>query len=647
MTGLAQSAPAPLEEPLQRTPLGEPFSARYGDVYASRSGALGQARTVFLGGCGLLDDAARWRDRRQFVVLETGFGLGTNFLATWQAWRADPRRPQRLDYVAVELHPLSAADLLSACADPELLELARELAARWPAAIGGLHVLELEQGRVRLLLALGDAQSMLRQLDLGADAVFLDGFAPSRNPAMWSPELLLEVARLCRPDARVASYTVARRVCDGLRQAGFEVRKLPGYGGKAQRLEGIARTRPGGWRARAARAQPGSAVVIGAGLAGAACAHALARRGWQVEVLDAHGVSAGASALPAGLAHVRPAAADDRLARLTRAGLGWLRAALPAPEAAGLFDDDGVLMSGELPRRAGLAAQAAQWPSQWLHEFDAEQAARAAGTRAAPRAWWTAGGAVAAAALCRAWLRHPRITLRAPMPVHALARDATAADWRALDEQGRELARAPVCVLACAFDAARLLRTSGLRGERGIPRLRTQAGQGFVVPAQALPALQGLRAGVMEGTYALPLPAAAAQAAGLDARQRWLFVGATYEHAQQQPLSAQQAWEHIGAGLSAWCADTGWPVQPPAQARTFRGERAVAGDRLPLIGRWPHADAPGDSGLYLSVGMGSRGLLLSALGAQCIVGLLEGEPAPLELELLQALDPLRPGLRHD
>ena len=97
---------------------GQASSPRYGDIYASRAGALGQARGVYLQGCGLLDTPPRWAGREQFTVLETGFGLGVNFLATWAAWRADPQRCARLDYVSLELHPVRAADLLRGVDQP-------------------------------------------------------------------------------------------------------------------------------------------------------------------------------------------------------------------------------------------------------------------------------------------------------------------------------------------------------------------------------------------------------------------------------------------------------------------------------------------------------------------------------------------------
>jgi tRNA 5-methylaminomethyl-2-thiouridine biosynthesis bifunctional protein len=631
-------------EALQHGANGEPYSARYGDVYASRAGAAGQAREVFLRGCGLLGEQARWRDRRQFVVLETGFGLGSNFLATWQAWRDDPRRPEVLHYVALELHPLPAEDLLRECADPQWREMAGQLRERWPPAIQGLHPVWLEGGRLRLLLAFGDAPSLLQGLELGADAVYLDGFAPSRNPRMWSRELLAQVAALCRPGARAATYTVAGTVREGLRAVGFETRKAPGYAGKAQRLEADLRA-PACTRARLERPRAGSALVVGAGLAGAACAQALAARGWRVRVLDARGASAGASSLPAGLAHLRPAAADESLARLTRAGLAWLHQSLE-PRAGDLLAGDGVWMSAGHARLARLASHAADWPERLLRHVDPRDCSARTGLPQAPAAWWTAGGAVAAGALCKAWLGRPGIELRAPCAVHALRFEASSACWLALDAQGQVLERAPVCVLACAGDGERLLRASHLHDGAPGPMLRTQSGQGFIVAARDVGALRDLRCGVMGAAYALPLPPAAIAARGLDPGQRWLFVGATHEHAGKPAWTVPQAWEHVGAGLREWCAGQPWPPSLPDSAIPFRGERAGGADRLPLAGRWRCASAGDAPGLYLSLGMGSRGLLLSTLAAQLIVSELEGEPAPLERELLDLLDPCRASLRH-
>ena len=680
------SRPVPIHtEPLARDAEGRPYSTRYGDIYASRAGALGQARAVFLAGCGLLDAPPAWAGRRQFVVLETGLGLGTNFLATWQAWLDDPQRSATLHYVSVELHPLAAADLL-ACADPALRDLAQELAAAWPQPVRGLHRLGFSQGRVRLTLALGDVRDLLPRLELGADAIYLDGFAPGRNPAMWEPGVLKAAARLARPGARLASYSVAGTLCETLRQSGFTVSKPPGYGGKAERLQAVYAPR---WRTR--RLEPRAALpataerramVIGAGLAGAACAQALAARGWAVEVLDAGHAACGASALPAGLAHVRLSPDDDRLARLTRAGIATLQDALPAAGRDAWWQGDGVLLLGadadaDAGGGAGNVAQALAAPSGVAHSVNAAQASALAGVSLQRPGLWAAGGIAAASSLTQAWLSTPGVRRRdaahvhrlqrvpCPRRTHSLERGAdlttpNSPQWQALDTDGRVLAQAPVCIVANALDASRLLDASGLTS--GLPHLplRAQAGQAFIVPAAELGPLRGLRRGILGDGYALPLPDAAMQACGLPAGARWLLLGATYENDPTRPMPAEQAWAEIVSGLQPMAGAL--PATPPAAARRFHGVRAVAHDRLPCAGPWPdwaalgrlgpaalHRPAhelPPLPGLYLSVAMGSRGLTLAALAAACIATHIEGEPAPVEQDLIAALAPGRFGLRH-
>ena len=126
---------------------GTPYSPEFDDLYHSADGGAAQARHVFLAGNDL---PARWRGRRAFSVLETGFGFGLNFLATWAAWREDAERCERLHFVSLEKHPFCAADLERLHARyPEFAESAAALRAAWPPLVPGVHRLELERGRVR------------------------------------------------------------------------------------------------------------------------------------------------------------------------------------------------------------------------------------------------------------------------------------------------------------------------------------------------------------------------------------------------------------------------------------------------------------------------------------------------------------------
>jgi len=215
---------------------GIPFSIQYGDIYHSDGGGPGQARHVFLAGNRLPE---RWRDRDHFAILETGFGASLNFLATWQAWRDDPQACRRLHYLSVEKHPFRADDLtVIQAAWPEFVELAAELRAHWPTLTPGLHRIEFAGGRLVLTLLLGDAAKVLTQLQARVDAVYLDGFAPGKNPDLWSADVLGQIGRLANTDATVATWSVSATVRTGLQQAGFSVEKTPGFASKRQMLVG-------------------------------------------------------------------------------------------------------------------------------------------------------------------------------------------------------------------------------------------------------------------------------------------------------------------------------------------------------------------------------------------------------------------------
>lgn len=215
---------------------GTPFSERYGDVYHSAAGGPAQARHVFIAGNGL---PGRWQGRTKFVILETGFGLGVNFLATWQAWRQDVQGCATLHFVSLEKHPLTAADLARQHATlPEFAELSSVLLARWPVLTPGAHRIELENGRLLLTLVLGDAVEWLPELDVQADAFYLDGFSPARNPELWSAEFCRLLARRAATGATLATWSVAGSVRRALQGVGFALARQTGFSGKRQMLTG-------------------------------------------------------------------------------------------------------------------------------------------------------------------------------------------------------------------------------------------------------------------------------------------------------------------------------------------------------------------------------------------------------------------------
>lgn len=257
-------------------------SRRFGDIYHHAEDPLGAAAHVFLAGCGLPE---AWRQRATFVVGELGFGAGLSALSCWRLWEAQRPPDGLLHIVSVEAYPLSRDELAAALAPHDALASQRAaLLARYPAQPrAGWLRLHVADG-VCLTLLFGEAAESLAELEARVDAWFLDGFAPARNPAMWSPALLAEVARLSAPGARLATYSAAGAVRRGLAEVGFAVERRPGFGPKrdmtAARYEGpphasrvLARDRP------PAIARPAAVELVGDGVAGQALVAAWGRRG--------------------------------------------------------------------------------------------------------------------------------------------------------------------------------------------------------------------------------------------------------------------------------------------------------------------------------------------------------------------------------
>lgn len=221
---------------LTRDANGTPVSEAYGDIYHAAAGGHAQACHVFIAGNGL---PKRWQGRACFTILETGFGLGLNFLATWLAWQNDAQRCAQLHFVSLEKHPFHVDDLaLVHDAWPEFALIAEELRCHWPPLVAGEHRLELAEGRIVLELFFGDARETLPKLDAAVDAFYLDGFSPAKNPELWSPELCRFLSRLAADGATLATWTVAGDVRRALRAAQFDVTKRPGFGAKRQMLVG-------------------------------------------------------------------------------------------------------------------------------------------------------------------------------------------------------------------------------------------------------------------------------------------------------------------------------------------------------------------------------------------------------------------------
>lgn len=605
-------------DPIDWTDPDHPRSTRYGDLFAPRAGALQQAEAVFLRGNGLPE---RWRRRERFVVLETGFGLGNNLLATWAAWRADPQRPKRLFFLSLDAHPVTREDLARAHAHSPLGDLAERLRQQWPPRVPGLHRLDLDEG-LQLLLQFGDVQESLGEFQAEVDAFYLDGFAPRLNPAMWSREALAPLTRLAAPGASVATWSAAVGVHEALGAAGFSCRRVPGWGDKAEITVAQFAPRhrtsePAGLRALAPHTQ--EAVVLGAGLAGATCARALHEAGLQVRVVEALGAPQRTTAGNGGLFHATVHADDGPHARWSRAaalrGRQWLRRH-PPPWLA-----DGLLRLAEEPQaeRAALAARLG---------LDAEFVeARAEG-------WFYPGGG---ALPPRDWTARllDGLALQCDTPVATL-QPLDAGRWVLRDAGGGVIAETGLLVLAAGAALPNLLSTLGDPDHELTASLRAQRGQVSLwsgpLPGPAQP--------TASGGYVLALPSG-----GLAAGST-----ASFDDDEASVRAADQARNHALAERLM-----GRRLPPPDDGRV--GWRLLAADKLPLVGGLidPHQAPPRRPtqpahwarrpGLALCGAFASRGITWAPLAADLVVAQVLGWPLPVSRSLQAAVDPARQQVR--
>ncbi|WP_341678762.1 bifunctional tRNA (5-methylaminomethyl-2-thiouridine)(34)-methyltransferase MnmD/FAD-dependent 5-carboxymethylaminomethyl-2-thiouridine(34) oxidoreductase MnmC [Niveibacterium sp. SC-1] len=608
---------------------GTPFSVTYGDVYHPTAGAAGQARHVFMTGCGLPEG---WRGADEFVILETGFGLGHNFLATWEAWRADPQRSRRLHFISVEKHPFGADALAQVHARSGISpDLSRQLCAQWPLPMPGFHTLHFDEGRVTLTLLFGDALEMIPEIRAQIDAIYLDGFAPGKNPDMWSPAVFATIAKLAHSNTRIATWSVSGWVRTCLAEAGFLTDKIPGFGGKREMLSGRAVT------ATTRRAAPRDrrAIVIGAGLAGSSVAERLAARDWQIQLIDSAPQPAqGASGNIAGAFRPLPSADDGRIFQLTRAGFLYGLRHLQALQAAELrvrWSGCGVLhIARDIEQEAKQRAvvESIRAPQDFVRYVDVAEAGRIAGHAVAFGGWYfPKGGWINPPSLCMANIaRYPGlITGRFGQRVARLQRVANL--WRAVNETGEVIGEAPVVILANAVDARRLSLADWLpvRGARG---------QVSHIPAQSVPALKSVVCGQGYVTPAVDgfVPAGATFFA--DDESTHLRLGDHLENLDK-----------LNRMLPGYAAD--YPTQ---QLGGRVGQRPVSPDRVPMVGGVPSVvsgkgydpvTVPRAPGLNVLTGFGARGLVWCSILGEQLASSIAGSPAPLPYSLSERIDPAR------
>jgi tRNA 5-methylaminomethyl-2-thiouridine biosynthesis bifunctional protein len=441
--------PSPPISPLVWNGADAPRSTFYDDIYFSADDGLAESRAVFLDGCGL---PQAWAARARFTVAELGFGTGLNIVALVDLWRRTGPPGGHLNVFSVEAHPIAASDAVRALARwPELADVAEAITTAWPGVARGFHRIDLPRFCATIDVAIMDALDGLRAWSGPADAWFLDGFAPARNPNMWTRELLAAVAARSAPGAHVASFTVAGQVRRDLQAVGFSVERVPGFGRKRHRLE-----------ARAPSQSPGERA-----------APMIATLGVRARVFDGAGPGSGASGGPAALVAPRLDAGLGEHAALFAQAFGRATALYDATAGA-------VLDSGADQRRVGAkdAGRFAAIAGCDLFEPGA--------MRLTPEGLRIdTARVVEPGVVLDAWLGEVRRSR-----VEALAWSDGV--WRLLDADGAVIDDADVVCLAAGMDCARLAASLPLHPVRGQASLAVGATGskavlfgGYVIPTRA------------------------------------------------------------------------------------------------------------------------------------------------------------------
>lgn len=600
---------------------GQPYSARFGDVYFSRDSGLEEKQYVFLQGNRLADRFGSLQPDTGFSIGETGFGTGLSFLCAWQLFdKVAPLRTS-LDFFSVEKYPLDEEELSAALALwPELRPYAAELMLRWQRRVPGWNRWSFAGGRVRLTLVIGDVAEALSET-YNIDTWFLDGFSPARNPEMWTQEIFNGIVRASRAGATFATYTCASLVRCGLEQAGFQVKKMPGFGRKREMLQGEL---PGSPPVRSA---PATAIIIGGGVAGCAAASALASRGLAVELLESEPfLAAGASGNPIGILHARLSAGMNALHRFVLASYG---------HALTLLDEklpvDGVLRRecGEL-QLAFSAPEAKRidkltaldWPPHVLQRVDAAEASAIAGIKLSHGGlWFPASGWLAPPQLCAALLNTSAITPHTGHAVKSLISINNGWHVRAVDQRKQTRTFEAEIVVVCTG-----YQVKSLPPLASLP-LTPVRGQLTLIPATT--ASKNLRTIVSGSGYIAP---------AIAGRH---VVGAS--HRFNDTSINLHVSEHI-ENLSRLCEIS--PVlarlsddasQNTGQFEQLDGRASIRGSvpgAMPLVGEFLPQ-------LYTSLGHGTRGLITAGLSAELIAATVCRQLLPLPLTVVDALAPAR------
>lgn len=596
---------------LQWSDDGQLRSLDYGDVYFQLKKGLDESRYVYLDGNKLPERFEKCRGA--FHIAETGFGSGLNFLLTTRLFAQKAPADARLVYASIEKHPVQRSDLETIYAHfGELSPWSNSLLEQYPPLIEGFHTLHFMGGRVTLILLFGDIADVLPQLQGKFDAWHLDGFAPKYNPDMWTENVYTQVAARTKAGGTVASFSSAGHVRRGLAAAGFDVKKVKGFGFKWSSTTALLPGEP-------APAQvPKKIAVLGAGIAGCSAAHALAVRGHRVTLIDRHeGEAQETSGNPAGIVYPKLTADASPMGvyhahafSFTRSLLAALK--LPSWQVCGVTHLD-------------MDDAEAQKTKQILenNEFPTDYAQIVAGGYHQPMA-----GFLSPPEFCARLAAHPNIQKKFATSIENI--EQTPHGWKIL-ERGYDVVVIALGNRSKHFSQTGWLPLQSLRGQ--ITMLK---------PTAASAVLEKV---ICHEGYITPL-------------QNGLHcIGATFQKEEATTPETRTAddIENL-TNLNKSLPQFGFNETHISGSRS--GYRATTPDKLPMAGACADytayvaanaqvrlgaavSETPRLKGLYISTGFGAHGMTGAPLAGEIIAAEISGDPLPVPASLAERLLPER------
>lgn len=601
---------------------GIPFAEDFADVYFSQDGGLAETDYVFLQQNNL---PSRWQAHpsASFHIVETGFGTGANFLLTWLRFRQFKQQHpntkcQRLYFSSVEKFPLTLADLTQAltahsASNSELQPLIAQLLAQYPIAVSGCHRLVFDQGQVIVDLWLGDVSTMLPNIT-PADAIYLDGFAPSKNPEMWQTKLFYDLAALSHSETTIATFTAAGIVKRGLQQAGFTVTKVKGFGRKREMLTAkLAQSAP----AQSCTVIPKEVTIIGGGIASICLALALMQRNIAVHLICADAdVAMQASQNRQGVIYPNLPAEVSATSLFQVQAFLYARQFYQSCQQQGLdfaMDFCGMLHLATTPKLQQRQAKLAKfWPSSLAHTVTAQQATAIAGLPLEQSAiYYPLAGWLNPKQFCQTALAYLQQKAHFRFSNNCTVQhfEQESNTWLINTEQ-RQL-RAQALVIATGSELASFVQSKFLP-------LNIIRGQVSHISQQKM---QPLKTVICHTGYITP------QWQGLHS------IGATFDreakNTEVRSLDNTENLQQIDEQLNS-----------PAWLKGAQVHSAAAAFRASLPDRHPIATAI-NSSLWLLGGLGARGIMYSPLLAEIIACQICTEPLPLTKEQSDSLSASR------